>query len=148
MYQLFSTFSVHYPSITEYRFGRSATDGNHLYYTPVSRFLNFIWVKPRKWWVDQFFVSSLEKKQWISYLICVLLRIPIGLFPLETQHRILDHQGFKLLNRKLFLSQEIIKTSCRVHEHIIIHNTYFIYSWTLYRVYPENGFLSYLCTNK
>ena len=32
---MFSTFSVHYPSITEYRFGRPATDGNHLYETRV-----------------------------------------------------------------------------------------------------------------
>ena len=39
---MFSTFSVHYPSITEYRFGRPTTDGNHLYETPViSLFLHF-----------------------------------------------------------------------------------------------------------
>ena len=35
MQQLFSTFSVRYPSITEYKFGRPATDGNLLYETPV-----------------------------------------------------------------------------------------------------------------
>jgi len=35
--QLFSTFSVHYPSITEYKFGRPATYAYHLYETPVSR---------------------------------------------------------------------------------------------------------------
>ena len=34
--QLFSTFSVHSPSITEYRFGRPANDVNHLYETRVS----------------------------------------------------------------------------------------------------------------
>ena len=33
---MFSTFSVHYPSITEYKFCRPATDGYHLYETPVS----------------------------------------------------------------------------------------------------------------
>ena len=33
--QSFSTFSVHYPSITEYKFGRPATDAYHLYETPV-----------------------------------------------------------------------------------------------------------------
>ena len=32
---MFSTFSVHYPSITEYKFGRPATDAHHLYETPV-----------------------------------------------------------------------------------------------------------------
>ena len=37
MLQLFSTFSVHYPSITEYKFGRPATDAYHLYETPVTR---------------------------------------------------------------------------------------------------------------
>ena len=36
MLQLLSTFSVHYPSIPEYRFGRPATDGNHLYETRVT----------------------------------------------------------------------------------------------------------------
>ena len=34
---MFSTYSVHYPSITEYRFGRPATAGNPLYETPVIR---------------------------------------------------------------------------------------------------------------
>ena len=32
---MFSTFSVHYPSITEYKFGRPATDAYHLYEAPV-----------------------------------------------------------------------------------------------------------------
>ena len=35
MQQLFFTFSVRYPSITEYKFGRPATDAYHLYETPV-----------------------------------------------------------------------------------------------------------------
>jgi len=33
--KIFSNFSVHYPSITEYKFGRPATDAYHLYETPV-----------------------------------------------------------------------------------------------------------------
>ena len=34
---IFSTLSAHYPSITEYRFGRPASDGNHLYETRVTK---------------------------------------------------------------------------------------------------------------
>ena len=34
--KFFSTFSVHDPSITEYKFGRPVTDAYHLYETPVT----------------------------------------------------------------------------------------------------------------
>ena len=53
---MFSSFSVHYPSITEYKFGRPATDAYHLYETPVTcrRF-----VSPNKKIIKLVFFSSL-----------------------------------------------------------------------------------------
>ena len=49
---MFSTFSVHYPSITEYKFGRPATDAYHLYETPVIiiRTANTLFGKLNKMW--------------------------------------------------------------------------------------------------
>ena len=50
---MFSTFSVHYPSITEYKFVRIATDAYHLYETPVTCVLTTPVGAASQWWWNE-----------------------------------------------------------------------------------------------